>query len=95
MGEQTPTQKASQQMAEAVFADPELAERFKVMAKETAEREAVADDFAWLSSEVVARDKPSEWERFQSLTRRLLGVPKREIDKEREKRASGRSTRPK
>ena len=31
-------------------------------------------------------DKPSEFQRFEDLTRRLLGVPKRELDKKLKKR---------
>ena len=36
-------------MAAAVFADPELRERFQLMAKEGEARPFVPDDFAWLS----------------------------------------------
>jgi len=49
MREQTPTQRASAEMAAAVFADPELRERFQLMAKEGEARPFVPDDFAWLS----------------------------------------------
>ncbi len=48
MAEETPTQKASREMAEAVFADPALREKFEQMARDTEKREPVPDDFAWL-----------------------------------------------
>jgi hypothetical protein len=49
MDEPTPTQEASREFAEAVFANPELRERFEMMAKETAASEPVPDDFVWLT----------------------------------------------
>jgi hypothetical protein len=51
MTERTASQQASDEMARAVFADPELRERFQQMAVETAKRVPVPDDFAWLSPE--------------------------------------------
>lgn len=45
---QTRTQKASAELADAVFADPDLRQQFEIMAKEAAAREPVPDDFAWL-----------------------------------------------
>jgi hypothetical protein len=48
VSDQTPSQKASGELAEAVFSDPDLRERLEMMAKETATREPVPDDFAWL-----------------------------------------------
>lgn len=80
MAEPSPTQKASRELAEAVFANPELHERFEAMAEETATREPVPDDFAWLS-----RDEPPEFSRFKALTGRLLRVPKAAVDAERAK----------
>lgn len=60
-------------MAEAVFADPELRERFEIMAKGSNEREPVRDDFAWLPLEAA----PSpEFSRFKSLAQKLFGVSK-------------------
>ena len=49
MSDPTQTQHASRELAEAVFADPDLRSRFEVTAEETANRAAVRDDFAWLS----------------------------------------------
>lgn len=80
MAEPTPTQQASRELAEAVFANPELAERFRMMAEETATREPVPDDFAWLS-----RDEPQEFSRFKALTGKLLRGPKAAVDAERAK----------
>lgn len=81
MGDPTPTQKASRELAEAVFANPELRERFERMAKETATRTPVPDDFAWLSKDA----EPQEFSRFKTLARKLLAVPKADIDAERAK----------
>jgi hypothetical protein len=53
MAEATPTQTASRELAEAVFAIPELRERFETMAKETLTRESVPDDFSWLSQDAA------------------------------------------
>ncbi len=39
---------ASRRMAEAVFADPILREKFERMIREMAERDPVPDDFEWL-----------------------------------------------
>ena len=64
-------------MADAVFADPELRERFEMMAKQTATREPVPDDFSWLSRDA---QPPQEVSRFKGLTQKLLGVPKKEAD---------------
>ena len=63
-------------MADAVFADPELRERFVVMAKESAAREFVPDDFSWLNP--AAKPHRQEFSRFKALTQKLLGVPKGE-----------------
>lgn len=52
MNEETPSQEESRMLAEAVFANPELRERFEAMARETSTRQPVADDFDWLSPEV-------------------------------------------
>jgi uncharacterized protein (DUF1786 family) len=82
MAEPTPTQEASRKFAEAVFANPELAERFEMMAKETATREPIPDDFSWLSRDA----EPQQFSRFKTLTRKLLDVPKHAIDAERAKR---------
>lgn len=79
----TPTQDASQRMADAVFADPTLRARFELMAKETANREPVPDDFAWLSP--VA--EPDAYSKYEDLAPKLVAVPKSVIDNER---AAGR-----
>ena len=72
----TASQLASSEMAEAVFADPELRDRFALMAKETATRTPVRDDFAWLAPDA----RPvSEFSRFKALTQKLLGVSKNEV----------------
>lgn len=55
MDEPTPAQEASRDLAEAVFANPELRERFRMMVKETATREPIPDDFAWLSPQESSR----------------------------------------
>lgn len=70
--EQTPTQEASRQMAEAVFADPALRERFERMAKEAEEREPVPDDFAWLSGD--ERDEVVPIRRDQDFSQRAFDV---------------------
>ena len=51
--ELTSTQRASREMAEAVFSNPDLRARFELMAEESANREPIPDDFAWLSEEAV------------------------------------------
>jgi hypothetical protein len=56
MDELTPTQRASRVLAEAVFANPELRERFEMMANETATREPIPDDFTWLSRDDQQQD---------------------------------------
>ena len=58
MAERTPTQETSHQMAEAVFADPALREQFEQMARDTAEREPIPDDFAWLRKQERDVDQP-------------------------------------
>jgi hypothetical protein len=89
MGEQSPTQRASAEMAEAVFANPDLRHRFKIMAKETATRDPVPDDFAWLSRGAApsvsptALDKQSSLDHLGELVRRIASVPKGEIDRPR------------
>ena len=88
MDKETPTQKKSREMAEAVFADPELRERFVLMAKETSSHEAVPDDFSWLSAQArgeATNGPSSEFSRFQSFARKLLAVPKSAIDAQRKK----------
>jgi hypothetical protein len=42
-------------MAEAVFADPELRAHFELVAKETAGRLPVPDDFSWLDPKADPR----------------------------------------
>lgn len=58
MPEHTPTQRASAEMERAVFANPELRERFEAMAKDAEASELVPDDFSWLSHDESA--EPSE-----------------------------------
>jgi hypothetical protein len=77
MTDETPTQRASRELAEAAFSDPELRQRFELMTKETANREPVPDDFAWLPQHV----EQSEFSRFKALTQKLLQVPKSAIKK--------------
>jgi len=48
MGDMTPTQRASSELAEAVFADPALREQLLGMVAATENREALRDDFNWL-----------------------------------------------
>jgi hypothetical protein len=64
-------------MAEAVFADPELRDRFERMAKDIANREPVRDDFAWLSRD--HQSEVSEFSRFRAFAQKLFRVPKTEI----------------
>ena len=78
MDELIPTQRASQELAEAVFADPDLRARFEVMVKETANRDPVPDDFSWLSRDA---QPPQEFSRFKALTQKLFKVPKEEADR--------------
>lgn len=77
MDNRTPEQRASRELAEAAFADPETRERFKIMIKDTSARDLTRDDFSWLSSE--ARPQRQEFSRFRSLTQMLLRVPKDEV----------------
>ena len=56
MDRQTPAQESSRELAEAVFADPELREQFETMASETATREPIPDDFTWLSRGTQQQD---------------------------------------
>lgn len=83
MGDPTPTQEASREFAEAVFADPGLRERFETMAKETASRPPVPDDFAWLSQD----PKSEEFSRIKPLTEKRINVPKAASNAKRAKRA--------
>lgn len=53
MPEATGGQQASAELARALFADPTERARFEAMAKETAEREPVRDDFDWLSPDAA------------------------------------------
>ena len=78
MADRTRTQRASQEMAEAVFADSELTEEFKVMAKETETRDPVPDDFSWLSQDARPAE---EFSRFKALTQELFRVPREEATK--------------
>jgi mannitol-1-phosphate/altronate dehydrogenase len=71
----SPTQQASAQTADAIFADPALRDRFERMAKDTANREPVRDDFAWLSR---IQKPESQFSRFRSLAQKLFRVPKSE-----------------
>jgi hypothetical protein len=48
MPEPTAEQRASADLARAVFSDPGERAKFEAMARETANREPVSDDFAWL-----------------------------------------------
>lgn len=48
MEDPTAEQEASRQMAERVFADPELAEHFRTAAKRTLHSDPVPDDFGRL-----------------------------------------------
>jgi hypothetical protein len=80
MGEQTPTQKASAEMAASIVADPELRERFQLMAKETATRDPKPDDFAWLSQDAAPS---AEFSRFKALTQKLFGVSKVDLHHDR------------
>lgn len=52
MRDRTPTQRASRDLAEAVFADPALKERFEAMVEDTNSRELARDDFSWIPPEV-------------------------------------------
>jgi hypothetical protein len=74
MSERTPEQQASATWARAVFSDPDLRAKFELMAKETASREPVRDDFAWLDPK--AGEVTDEYSRFESLARRLIGGSK-------------------
>jgi hypothetical protein len=76
-------QKASQEWAEAAFAKPELRARFEKMVRDTAEREPVRDDFAWLAPQQEA--SADEYSHFESLARKLVNVPKSAIDALRSK----------
>ena len=80
MGKQTPTQKASAEMAASIFADPELREQFQLMAKEATARDPKPDDFGWLSQDAA----PSAgFSRFKALTQKLLGVSKVDLHHDR------------
>jgi hypothetical protein len=80
--EQTASQRHSAELAAAAFANPELRDRFVLMAKESEARVPVRDDFAWLSPDA----KPQTgFERFESFARRLISVPKHEIDEQKAK----------
>lgn len=83
MGKRTATQRASADLARAVFENTAMREQFERMARETGAREPVADDFSWL-----ATDGETEHSRFESLTRKLLAVPKAAIDAARGKDAT-------
>ena len=78
MTDLTPTQEASRKMAEAVFGDPDLRAQFELMAKESAERVPVPDDFAWLL-QTAESDKFSG---FEDSARKLIRVPKSDKDAE-------------
>jgi hypothetical protein len=63
-------------MAAAVFADPELRDRFQLMAKDGEARPFVPDDFAWLSPDAKP---PTELSRFKALAQKLFGVAKADL----------------
>jgi len=51
----TVEQRASRELADVVFANPELRARFEMIAKDTATREPVPDDFLWLPAATQQR----------------------------------------
>jgi hypothetical protein len=58
--------RESRELAERVFANPELRSRFEAMAQESTTRTPVPDDFAWLSQirpgdRVRCRDAYGRW----------------------------------
>lgn len=52
MPEQTPSQRASAELAAAAFRNPALRAKFELMIKEMATRDPVRDDFSWLDPAV-------------------------------------------
>lgn len=75
---ETSTQRASREFAEAVFADPAVRSRFDRAIENTGNREPVPDDFGWLAPD-------DEFAAFETLARKLVAVPKSELDAERAK----------
>ena len=66
MADQTRTQRESQEFAQAVFADPAVRDDFEQMARDTASREPVPDDFAWLNKAERDIEPPVARAKFQS-----------------------------
>jgi hypothetical protein len=85
MDNRTPTQLASEEMARAIFADPELRERFEKMAFEATTREPVPDDFTWLANGV---EPESEFSRPKASTQQLASESKVEAGEVHRKRRS-------
>ncbi len=77
MAEQTETQKASAIAAAAAFSDPAARAKLEMMVKHADNRTHVPDDPAWMSQGGGTVD---EYSLFERMTRKLLRVPKSEID---------------
>jgi hypothetical protein len=79
MAKRTRTQQASHELAQAVFADPALREKFEQMARDTAKREPVPDDFAWLKKPERDVEPPVSRAKFhRDLRRATRPVGKRD-----------------